>query len=144
MLLTVQQAYELLAKYGAFAREICDKCGVVLGAVRFARRGDAGVWCSRECRDGAEAEAPGTCKHCHATLLSGKRKGSRFCDDACKQAAHRSKPTRQASGTGKSSVTNRSIYAVFSPKKGCPGVSPLTRPPLPLETPPSEKRDARV
>jgi hypothetical protein len=144
MLLTVQQAYELLAKYGVFAREICDKCGRVLGAVRFMRRGDGGVWCSRECRDGAESHATGMCKHCHATLAPGKRKGSRFCDDACKQAAHRSKPTRQASGRGGLSVTNTSIYAGFSLKKSGPGVSPLTRPSLPLETPPSEKRAARV
>jgi hypothetical protein len=144
MLLTVQQAYELLAKHGVFAREICDKCRVVLAAVRFMRRGDAGVWCSRECRDGAEANASGTCKHCCATLLPGKRKGSRFCDDACKQAAHRSKPTRQASGTGGLSVTNTSIYAGFSLKKGGAGVSPLTPPSLTLETPPSKRRAARV
>ncbi len=124
MLLTIRQAYELLAKHGMFAREICDKCGRVLGAVRFTRRGDANVWCNRECRDGAEANAPGTCKHCNATLLSGKRKGSRFCDDACKQAAHRSKPSRQASGTGGLSVTNTSIYAGFSLKKGGAGVPP--------------------
>ena len=35
MLLTIQNSYELLAKYGCFAREICDTCGIVLGAVRF-------------------------------------------------------------------------------------------------------------
>ena len=50
MLLTIQESYELLAKYGCFAREICDKCGIVLGAVRFTRRDESGVWCSRECR----------------------------------------------------------------------------------------------
>ena len=144
MLLTVQQAYELLAKHGAFAREICDKCGVVLGAVRFTRRGDACAWCSRECRDGAEAHAPGTCKHCHATLAPGKRRGSRFCDDACKQAAHRAKPSRQSPETAGLSVTNTSIHAGFSLKDSGAGVSALTRPSLPLETPPGEKRAARV
>jgi hypothetical protein len=144
MLLTVQRAYELLAKHGVFAREICDKCGRVLGAVRFMRQGDAGVWCSRECRDGAEAHAPRTCKHCHATLLPGKRRGSRFCDDACKQTAHRSKPIRQAPETAGLSVTNTSIYAGFSLKNSGAGVSPLTRPSLPLETNRSEKRGARV
>jgi hypothetical protein len=144
MLLTVQQGYELLAKHGVFAREICDKCGVLLGAVRFTRRGGANVWCNRKCRDGAEANAPGTCEHCRATLLPGKRKNSRFCDDACKQAAHRSKPTREASETGGLSVTNTSIYAGFSLKKGGAGVFPLTRPSLPLEMPPSKKRAARV
>ncbi len=50
MLLTTQQSYELLAKHGVFAREICDKCGAVLGAVRFMRRNEAGVFCSKACR----------------------------------------------------------------------------------------------
>ena len=50
MLLATQKSYELLAKYGFFVREICDKCGIVLGAVRFTRRDESGVWCSRECR----------------------------------------------------------------------------------------------
>jgi|SRR6267142_2027781 len=50
MLLATQKSYDLLAKYGFFAREICDKCGIVLGAVRFTRRDESGVWCSRECR----------------------------------------------------------------------------------------------
>src|SRR5258707_15498037 len=57
MLLTTQQSYELLAKHQVFAREICDKCGVVLGAVRFTRRDEAGVWCSRECRGDGERRA---------------------------------------------------------------------------------------
>jgi hypothetical protein len=54
MLLTAQQSYRLLAKHGAFAREICDKCGAVLGAVRFTRKDEPGVWCSRECRGDGE------------------------------------------------------------------------------------------
>jgi hypothetical protein len=37
MLLAIQKSYELLANYGFFAREICDKCGIVLGAVRFTQ-----------------------------------------------------------------------------------------------------------
>src|SRR5437660_7414182 len=50
MLLAIQKSYELLAKYGCFAREICDKCGIVLGAVRFTRHGESKVYCSRKCR----------------------------------------------------------------------------------------------
>ncbi len=50
MLLAIQKSYELLAKYGCFAREICDKCGIVLGAVRFTRHGESEVYCARECR----------------------------------------------------------------------------------------------
>jgi hypothetical protein len=54
VLLTIQKSYELLANYGCFAREICDKCGIVLGAVRFTRHGESEVYCSRECRGDAQ------------------------------------------------------------------------------------------
>jgi hypothetical protein len=57
MLLTVQQSYGLLAKHGVFAREICDKCGAVLGSVRFTWKDESGVWCSRECRSDAHRGA---------------------------------------------------------------------------------------
>ena len=50
MLLATQKSYELLANYGFFAREICDKCGIVLGAVRFTRHGESEVYYPRECR----------------------------------------------------------------------------------------------
>ena len=53
MLLAIQECYELFAEYGFFAREICDKCGIVLGAVRFTRRNESQVYCSRECRGDA-------------------------------------------------------------------------------------------
>ena len=122
MLLSIRQSYRLLAMHGVFAREICDKCGAVLGAVRFTRRGDVGVWCSRECRGGKDTYVPGTCRECRAALPRGKRRGSVFCDDACKQARHRSKPVLQRPRPGKLSVTNTSIYAVFSPKNTGDGV----------------------
>ena len=57
MLLTIQQGYELLANYGCFARETCDKCGIVLGAVRFTRKDESGVWCSCKCRGDGERQA---------------------------------------------------------------------------------------
>ncbi len=57
MLLTIQQGYELLANYGCFAREICDKCAMLLGAVRFTRYGESEVYCSRECRGDAHKSA---------------------------------------------------------------------------------------
>jgi len=50
VLLTVQQSYELLAKHGVFARECCDRCSQLLGAVRFTRKNEAGEFCSRACR----------------------------------------------------------------------------------------------
>jgi RNase P subunit RPR2 len=117
MLLTIKQSYRLLDLHGCFVREVCDRCGAILGPVRYTRERERGEWCSRECRDGAEAHAPGTCKHCHATLPPGKRKGSLFCDDACKQADHRSKTAAQTPETAKLSVTKPSIYAAFSLEK---------------------------
>jgi len=62
MLLTIQKSYELLATYGFFAREICSKCGIVLGAVRFTRHRESEVYCSPECRgdaNGSETRKPG-------------------------------------------------------------------------------------
>jgi hypothetical protein len=123
MLLTIQQSYELLAKHGCYVREACDRCGQVLGHMRYTRKGDDGVWCSRECRDGKEAHAPRTCKHCRARLLEGKRRGAIYCDDSCKEAAHRSKAAVQTSRARKLSVTKTSIYAAFPPKKEPVGIS---------------------
>jgi len=57
MLLAIQKSYELLRNYGFFAREICDKCGIVLGAVRFTRYGEPEVYCSSECRGDAHKAA---------------------------------------------------------------------------------------
>jgi hypothetical protein len=50
MHLSFQQSRKLLEKYGAFADSVCDRCGLILGAVRFTRQGECGEWCSRECR----------------------------------------------------------------------------------------------
>jgi hypothetical protein len=57
MLLAIQKSYELLANFGFFAREICDKCGIVLGAVRFTRHNESKVYCCRECRGDAQRSA---------------------------------------------------------------------------------------
>jgi hypothetical protein len=40
MILSTAQAYDLLARHGVFAREACDRCGAILGAVRYTRRGN--------------------------------------------------------------------------------------------------------
>jgi len=46
--------YELLAKHGVFARECCDRCGRLLGAVHFTRKNEVQEFCSRECRGDGE------------------------------------------------------------------------------------------
>jgi hypothetical protein len=117
MQLTTEQSYSLLEKFGVYAGECCDRCGQVLGPERFTRRNESGVWCSRVCRDGEKAHAPRTCKNCKARLPEGKRRDAMYCDDSCKESAHRSKMAVQASRTRKLSVTKPSIYATFSLKK---------------------------
>ena len=113
---------ELFEKRGCYVKEVCDRCGTAIHyANRFSIRGEAGVSCSRECRDGATVREPGTCRHCKARLPAGKRRGAAFCDDACKQAAHRSKTDARTSETSKLSVTNTSIYAGFCTGFKSPG-----------------------
>lgn len=57
MKLTTAQSYELFATRGCYATEACDKCGQLLGPVRYTRKNELGVWCSRECRGDAERVA---------------------------------------------------------------------------------------
>jgi hypothetical protein len=54
MMLREELRRRLLEERGIYVTECCDKCGQLLGAVRYTRRGDSGVWCSRECRGDAE------------------------------------------------------------------------------------------
>ena len=88
MPLTIEHSYQLLREYGVFVRECCERCSQLLGPVRYTRSGDSGVWCSRECRDGAETHAPGTCWSCGASL-AGLRRGTRFCSDTCRKRGNR-------------------------------------------------------
>ena len=122
MHLTKEQSYALFEKHGCFVKEACDRCGTTIHyANRFTIRGEVGVWCSRDCRDGVKVHDPGTCRHCKARLPEGKRRGAAFCDEACKQAAHRSKTDVRTSETSKLSVTNTSIYAGFCTVSKPPG-----------------------
>jgi len=99
MKLTSQQSYALREKHGSFITEICDRCGTGIGPVRFTRKDDPGVWCSRECRDGMGAQASGACKGCGASL-AGERKGTKFCDDTCRvRFNRRSQTTRDSTDT---------------------------------------------
>src|SRR5690242_11293799 len=57
MLIDLSMTYDVLAQHGVFAREACDGCGQLLGAVRYTRAGEPGVWCSRACRGDRERPA---------------------------------------------------------------------------------------
>ena len=114
MILSIELRERLKRERGICVHECCNRCGQLLGAVRYARFGEPGVWCSRRCRNGTDAHTPGTCRTCKARLPEGKRRGALYCDDACKQAAHRLRTDVRLSQTPKLSVTKAPIYAAFS------------------------------
>jgi hypothetical protein len=58
MRLTEAQRRELLTNHAAYATESCDRCGKILGHVRFTRYGEPGEWCSLLCRDGEAISEP--------------------------------------------------------------------------------------
>jgi hypothetical protein len=57
MMLREELRRRLLEDRGIYVKEACDKCGQLFGSVCYTRRGDSGVWCSRECRGDAERPA---------------------------------------------------------------------------------------
>lgn len=57
MMLREELRRRLLADRGVFALEACDKCGQLLGSVRYTRQGESGVFCSRNCRGDREQPA---------------------------------------------------------------------------------------
>lgn len=83
MKLTREQSQKLLRERGIWITEACDKCGKLLGSVRWTRKGEPGEWCSAQCRDGIKASATQpadskTCMEC-GVPLTGKRSDSEFC-----------------------------------------------------------------
>ena len=120
MLLTVQQGYELLSNYGCFAREICDRCGAVLGAVRFTRKNESGVWCSGECRGDGQRQK----------IHRGGRP-SKYRDERTRKNAH---AQQQRNSRFRSSVTKTCQQPNES--KGLTGAkTPLSTIPLTLSFP---------
>jgi hypothetical protein len=134
MMLTVQQSYKLLAAHGVFARECCNKCGQLLGAVRFTRRGESGEWCSRECRGDGERQK----------IRKGGRP-SKYKDERTRKNAH---AQQQRDSRLRSSVTktcqqplvNTGLTALQSPLWTIP-LTPLFPA---LKTAYGENRGARV
>lgn len=57
MILREELRRRLLEERGIYVKECCDKCGQLLGSVRYTRLGESGVWCSRECRGIVEQPA---------------------------------------------------------------------------------------
>src|ERR1700694_1136613 len=82
MRLTAEQQARVLATHGVCANQACDGCGKVLAEVRWTRRDMPEIYCSRLCRDGVE-RTNGRCAGCGVNLV-GKRRGARWCSDACR------------------------------------------------------------
>ena len=80
-----EQSQKILREHGVWVNSACDKCGAVLGPIRYTRRDERGEWCSRFCRDGVEHKALGLCQTCGVALI-GKRIDARFCSDNCRKA----------------------------------------------------------
>jgi hypothetical protein len=58
MKLTCEQSQRLLHDRGIRITDACDKCGQLLGSVRWTRRGEPGDYCSAGCRDGIKIAGP--------------------------------------------------------------------------------------
>ena len=56
MMLREEIRRRLLEERGPYVKECCDKCGKLLAEIRYTRRGEPGVFCSRECRGMVEAK----------------------------------------------------------------------------------------
>jgi len=89
MKLTAEQSQKIFQEHGVWVTEACDKCGSILGPIRYTRRAEPGEWCSRECRDGNQAITPGRCCGCGASLQV-KRRSAKWCSDTCRDRANRS------------------------------------------------------
>jgi hypothetical protein len=84
---------------GLYVTEKCDACGKVLNqTIHYTTAERQQVYCSAVCRDTAffgdrrQAEKlarPGRCAHCGGSLR-GKKRGTLYCDDACRKAYSRS------------------------------------------------------
>jgi hypothetical protein len=97
MRLKREQCEKLLSELGIWVTEACDKCGQLLGSIRWTRQGECWEWCSKSCRDGIAAGAPKStskgCLEC-GLRLDGMRSDSRFCSDTHKKRYRRRDPSR--------------------------------------------------
>jgi len=79
MRLSEEQSHALLERYGASLTEVCDKCGKILGHVRFTRYGEQGEWCARLCRDGVTCRRYCELNHFESRRLSWISASSYLC-----------------------------------------------------------------
>ena len=82
MKLTKEQNRKVLRELGIWVADACDKCGQLIGSIRWSRYGERGEWCSGPCRDGIATCSPklrsNGCLEC-GVKLDGKRADADFC-----------------------------------------------------------------
>jgi hypothetical protein len=82
MQVTKAQSRELVQTHSVYVAEVCERCGQILGHVRYTRRNQPGEWCSKICRDGVDLMV-GVYQGC-GVRLNGKRSHAKFCSDTCR------------------------------------------------------------
>lgn len=82
-----EKLQHVLRSRGLYLTEACDRCGSLLGQVRWTVHGKPAAWCSKKCRDGVEHQF-GVCRGC-GTSLGGKRTGAFYCGRTCRMRAVR-------------------------------------------------------
>lgn len=106
MKLSREQSQKLLRERGIWTTEACDRCGNLLGSIRWTRKGESGEWCSTECRDGITEEPlhQTTCLECGVSL-QGKRSDSEFCSDVHRKQYRRCRKSSRSQKCGNSPDT---------------------------------------
>src|SRR5215469_1136719 len=97
MKLSREQSQRLLRDRSIWLTKACDKCGRLLGSVRWTRKDEPGEWCSAECRDGIKVALKARtrcCREC-GVVLEWKRTDSEFCAPAHRMRFNRKSRTGQ-------------------------------------------------
>ncbi len=94
MKLTREQIQILFCERGVWITEACDRCGKLLGAVRWTIKGQPGEWCSAQCRDGIKAPEPKVAASAQSKRRVGSRRSGRskiHATNADRQRSYRSR-----------------------------------------------------
>jgi hypothetical protein len=117
MQLNQEQIRQLLRTHGVYLNQACDRCGAILGAVRWTIRNEQGEWCSQKCRDGVDYEV-GVCRGCGTSMI-GKRKGAIYCDRTCRMRSVR-RQVRDSANIVNAPIQNTGLANAIS-AFGCVG-----------------------
>ena len=115
---------------GLYLTDKCDGCGKLLNqTVQYTIAGRREVYCSAVCRDLVffsdrhevmKRATPGKCVYCGGRL-KGKKRGSIFCDDACRKAHSRKIQRIATVEVEKSRTPTQSNQRLANPKTGGQG-----------------------